>query len=47
MIIINMKLEMTCLVPKDILSDPKSIEGYVSIQIVPKNPGIVLISGIE
>jgi len=35
------------LVPKDILSDPKSIEGYVAIQIVPKNSGIVLISGVE
>ena len=35
------------LAPKDILADTKSIEGYVGIQIVPKNSGIVLISGIE
>ncbi len=33
--------------PKDILYDTKSIEGYVGIQVVPKNAGIVIISGVE
>jgi hypothetical protein len=33
--------------PKDVLADTKSIEGYVGIQIVPKNSGVVLISGIK
>jgi len=31
-------------IPNDIIADTKSIEGYVAIQIVPKNSGIVLIS---
>ena len=35
------------IVPKNIISDSKSIDGYVSIQIVPKNSGIVQILGIE
>jgi len=33
--------------PKDFLADTKSIEGYVSFQIVPKNSGIVIISSVE
>lgn len=33
--------------PKDFLADTKSIEGYVSFQIVPKNSGIVQISSVD
>jgi len=33
--------------PEDFLADAKSIEGYVSFQIVPKNPGIVTISSVK
>ena len=35
------------LVPKDILADAKSIEGYVAIQMVPKNSGMVRILSVE